>query len=132
MSRRFNIFSKKTPKVHVKGNNTPEEIEAQIRADNEIIAKKALASAKQKLRDGVITPQEYAELTDPTRKSSIQLGLARANKEAGLHSRMGGKGRRRTHKKKGKKHNKTHKRRALKKTHKKKGKKNRKTHRRRH
>ena len=131
MFKRFNLLGTKpkAQKVEVRDHDLPPTPDQQ-RADNKYIADKALASARQKLRDGVITRQEYAILTNPTNKSSIPLGLARANREARI---TGGK-RRKTHRRKGRKARKTHKKRVSK-THRKKGKKGRKarkTHRKRH
>ena len=131
MFKGFNLFGNnpKAPKVEVREHDLPPTTEER-RAENKYIADRALESVRQKLRAGIITPQEYAILTDPTRRGSIPLGLSRANREA----RLGGsKRRRRTQRRKGRKARKTHRRRVSK-NHRRKGAKGRKagkTHRRR-
>ena len=121
MFKGFNLFGNKprASKVEVRDYDLPPTIE-QRRAENEYIADRALKSVKKKLEAGIITPEEYAILTDPTRKSSIPLSLGRANREARL---AGGKRRRRTQRRKAKKANKTYKRNGRKahKTHRRKG-----------
>ena len=126
MFKGFNLFGNKptAPKVEPRDYDLPPTAE-QRRVENKVIADRALESVKQKLEAGIITPEEYAVLTDPTRKSSIPLTLGRANREARL---AGGKRRRRTHRRKGRKANKTHRRKGRKanKTYRRKGAKGRK------
>lgn len=126
MFKGFNLFGNrsKAPKVEVRDYDLPPTAE-QRRAENKYIADRALESVRKKLDAGIITPEEYAVLTDPTRKGSIPLSLGRANREARL---AGGKRRRRTNRRKGIKANKTHKRKGTKakKTHRRKGAKGRK------
>lgn len=125
MFKGFNLFGNKpaAPKVEPRDYDLPPTAE-QRRADNKVIADRALASVRQKLEAGIITAEEYAVLTDPTRKGSIPLTLGRANREARL---AGGKRRRRTHRRKGRKANKTHRKgRKGHKTHRRKGAKGRK------
>ena len=135
MFKGINLFGNKpaAPKVEPRDYDLPPTAE-QRRAENKVIADRALKSAQEKVRAGIITAEEYAALTDPTRKSSIPLTLGRANREARL---AGGKRRRRTHRRKGRKANKTHRRKGRKanKTHRRKGakgRKARKSQRRRH
>ena len=108
MFKGFNLFGNrsKAPKVEVRDYDLPPTAE-QRRAENKVIADRALKSAQEKVRAGIITAEEYAALTDPTRKSSIPLSLGRANREARL---AGGKRRRRTQRRKARKANKTYKR----------------------
>ena len=108
MFKGFNLFGNrsKAPKVEVRDYDLPPTAE-QRRAENKVIADRALKSAQEKVRAGIITAEEYAALTDPTRKSSIPLSLGRANREARL---AGGKRRRRTQRGKARKANKTYKR----------------------
>ena len=98
MFKGLNLFGNKprASKVEVRNYDLSPTVE-QRRAENEYIADRALKSVKKKLEAGIITPEEYAILTDPTRKSSIPLSLGRANREARL---AGGKRRRRTQRRK--------------------------------
>ena len=116
----FNLFGDipKAAKVEPREHDLPPTAQ-QRRAENKVIADRAMAIARQKLQDGVITPEEYNILTNPTRKDSIPLSLGRANREATL---AGGKRRRRTQRRrtqrrkarKGKKTGKTHRRKGAK------------------